>query len=601
MRPIHTVVHLALAFLLGTFLWLDYHEFTTTDERLRKEQKVFDVVADQVTELELVRGEETIALSRDASRDWRLVKPVEARADRGVLDAITNGLEGLERKHVLEGVLADARRLEEYGLATPRAVVRFGVGVRRQEFAVGKDTPVTSAGEVYLRVGESPDVVLVPNSLWTALDKKLDEFRDKKVVDVDKWGLTSFRVERAGRPAVAGTKGDASAWRLTEPVPCRADRWKVEDYLGVLCDLKAEAFQDDPAADLAALGLDAPAARARLLKDDKAILVDVGRDVPEQEHLWVKREGSATLFGVKKDLLAKLEKDPAELRDRHVERISSWSAQGLTIAAGGRTVRIEKDGADWKMKEPLEAAAEPKSVTDLLTALDGLEWKAVAAERAGDLAPYGLASPLATLTVVEGEGAERKEKAVLFGQPDPARSYAKLPTEDPVYEVPSTFLSTITEGPLRYLARKVFDFSADKAVAVSATAGTRSTSFTRPEGGPWTAAGEATVPADPEAVASIVSRLSGLTAESYEAEDAPTPADYGLDAPTLSVAVTLKAEAGPDGAAAGDLVRTLVVGRKSGERAYFARTADRPYVFALAESAVNELRDLVEKSVKSPQ
>ena len=107
---------------------------------------------------------------------------------------------------------------------------------------------------------------------------------------------------------------------------------------------------------------------------------------------------------------------------------------------------LERSGeVDWKFVEGATGTAKGSSVENLLYALRGLKWKALAAPGSEAAATYGLAPPAFEATLLRGDGTEIG--AVLVGKRDGDVIYAKLKALPAVYAVDPTQLGPLPKLP----------------------------------------------------------------------------------------------------------------------------------------------------------
>src|SRR6202007_202439 len=104
--------------------------------------------------------------------------------------------------------------LNEYGLNNPKLKLRLLGQVRPPEVLFGKDAALE--GRMYVRLQNSKQTFLAKQSIRKDIDKKPEEFRDRKLTD-----LTSAQVHRITLKTPAGEmelekKGDH--WDIIKPL-----------------------------------------------------------------------------------------------------------------------------------------------------------------------------------------------------------------------------------------------------------------------------------------------------------------------------------------------------------------------------------------------
>jgi len=199
-------------------------------------------------------GTPAVSLAKKGN-DWRLVKPVDAKADFGSVDSVVSKVGQAKMKAIVapdpakpsaEITPAD---LKKYGLDKPQAVATIGAGSTRATLALG------AAGEdktLYARDLSRPIVFTVEASLLEDLKKKPDDFRVKDVfefrtfnglgVDLTFGGQTyTFEKQKASSQPQSTT---AEVWKQTKPAAKDVDQTKITDLLSTISNLRADKFED---------------------------------------------------------------------------------------------------------------------------------------------------------------------------------------------------------------------------------------------------------------------------------------------------------------------------------------------------------------------
>ena len=210
----------------------------------------------------------------------------------------------------------------------------------------------------------------------------------------------------------------------------------------------------------------------------------------------------------------------------------------LEIKAGTSAVALAREGSEWTLKTPVQAAADYGTVEGLVGRLQSAQMKAITAPDAADLKPYGLDKPDATVTV--GLGSSRAT-LVLGAKTDAGTVYAKDESRPMVFTVESSLLDDLKK-PADQLRRKdVFAFRAFNANAVEITRGGATLAFEKVKGGgaeaaeKWRQTRPAARDVDGTAMDTFLTRLSNLRAQSFVATDGKTKT--GLQAPAMTVSV----------------------------------------------------------------
>ena len=191
-----------------------------------------------------------------AGGEWKLIKPLEARADPGLVEALVGSLQTAQMKSVAADSATPAD-LKKYGLDRPDVTVTVHLGSARAALALGgKAGPDT----VYARDTSGPLVVTVDGTLADTAKKSAEDYRRKDVFEFRAFNATRAEFTRNGQTTsferVKGKDAETpDGWRRVSPNAADADRSKVESLLAGVADMRATAFVPSTAK----TGLDSPA------------------------------------------------------------------------------------------------------------------------------------------------------------------------------------------------------------------------------------------------------------------------------------------------------------------------------------------------------
>lgn len=209
----------------------------------------------KIQTIEITNDGRTVLLAKK-EKEWRVAKPVDARADYSSSEAIVGRVEAAQMK----GIVSDnvpAADLKQYGLDQP--VARVVMNFEGSPAAVIEFGSEAGADAVYARDAAKAAVVTVEKSLLDDFRKGVDDYRRRDVFDFRafnasraelSWGGKSITIERVK------TEGDKpDIWKRIAPSEKELEKEKVETLLTGLADIRATAFRDSTAG----TGLDAPA------------------------------------------------------------------------------------------------------------------------------------------------------------------------------------------------------------------------------------------------------------------------------------------------------------------------------------------------------
>lgn len=219
-------------------------------------------------------------------------------------------------------------------------------------------------------------------------------------------------------------------------------------------------------------------------------------------------------------------------------QITDADVQKLSITpAGGKTVTLEKSGAEWSITAPVKAKAEKWSVDDLVRAVMGITSRGTVDLQ--DKAATGLDAP----TKVEIVGKDGKTTTLAIGSRSAVGDTAYAQLGDGKIAVISADVLDKLEDPLKkYRDQKLLTLNSSDVKQVV---------ITRPEGelrleksgSDWRMTRPETMPVDGAVMTDLLASLTGLRASEFVAEDLANAPKYGLAQPRYTAWLTATAPA----------------------------------------------------------
>jgi uncharacterized protein DUF4340 len=251
------------------------YQKTSIDKSLNdlRDRRLLTVSADKISRLELTRKNQEIEFGRNKD-EWQILKPRPLRAD------------GVQVGELI-GKLADARMDlsgsdlisagSDFAHATPVATVKVTDQSGAQELQIRK-----SKDTYYAKSSVVDGVYKVDSSLGQALDKGLDDFRNKKLFD---FGFNDpSKIEmHSGAKAYFLSRGGADWWFNGKKI----DTASVQDLVSKLRDLAASKF--------VASGFANPTIDVAVTSDDNKRVERVSIAKSGASYI-AKRENESTLY-----------------------------------------------------------------------------------------------------------------------------------------------------------------------------------------------------------------------------------------------------------------------------------------------------------------
>ena len=616
-----TLILLALVAGLGCF-FLFHTARQPTDRDYREQQKrIFPAqefedpasptgggLSDRVSRIELRQGERTIVLARDkigdmnqqrpargaaaadaaralTSRDgrWTIEHPICTAADSGEVSSILSALEFMEATAAVRDEPGKPLDAEAYGLARPVRSITFAVGDKSWTLDIGEMT--ADGKRVYVARPDAPEpvVYVVRRDITDKASKDTNDLRDKAAIRFKKAAVTRIRLKPAQQSATECRK-EASGWQLKRPVVDLADAASVGKLLDAIANLRVARndFVTEDTGDAAAFGLGQPSSKIVISEDRADQTLLIGADAKDREgKVYAKRASDASVFALRKSDLAALRKWAAELRSRQALSFEPDEVIAIDVGVHGKRIRLDRDDEAWQMKEPSGFVPDNAQVEAFLDDMLGIAvQKWIDEPDAERVVEAGLSPPHATITLTVKDDASPRE--LRFGNRVPASllCHARRGDNGPIFVIPEDFLTRLSAGHLAFLSRKVLEFKRGDAVALR---------LERPDGAfeaerrddRWIMLEPEGAKADSAAMNEILWSLCYLEADRLVAENPDSLKEYGLDAPRITVVVSLDSDPRRQ--------EVLLVGKECEDGTSYAMTRGGSRVFRVAKATVDAL------------
>ncbi len=265
-RGLHRTFGLALAALalagIGWWLLADPES----------ERPVLPVSAPAVTGLDIRQndpdsGASTVVLRADSMGSWNLTAPLKDRADPDTVAKMIGAIAGIEAEQTVDGVTD----YQTYGLDPPQLTITVHQkNIKPITLQVGAESLIPEM--VYARVGDKPEVLVIPGGFKMNFSGEVGYLRDKRVVNLSGEQLRELTFRISGGPTYRAVQV-GGIWRLAEPYREVIAPEQASAFINGLNGLYAHEFIDDPARK-SEYGLDKPDYQLRMkLADGREIVL----------------------------------------------------------------------------------------------------------------------------------------------------------------------------------------------------------------------------------------------------------------------------------------------------------------------------------------
>ncbi len=392
MRGRTTLILLGVLALLSAYVYL-----VEIKGKLRKEKseemakKLIVLDSKDIQKIAVKRESDSFSCERNGEDDWRLLSPVEDRADKSTLSAMVTGLTDLKADR--EDL--DVRSFLDFGLDPPLFTVVVGSvkGISDTLF-LGEKNPTGTF--VYARKPREKRLILTNSSIQAQLTKPLFDLRDKSVLAFEKETVERIHVKSPGKSIVLAKT--SNVWNLTEPFKARADENTVDSFLNQFRWAQAKEYIDEKPKSLAPYGLSQPSMTLTLtLGTNKSQnILWIGK-LKDKDRYYAKDAGRLPVFLVDTSLAREFKKTVFDFRDKKIVRFETDSIKSIVVDYPDRPSLVcRKDKADlWMVESPKKAKAIDFKINTILYDVRDMQARDFLGEMASGLAVYGLDKPKA--------------------------------------------------------------------------------------------------------------------------------------------------------------------------------------------------------------
>jgi len=376
---------------------------------------------------------------------------------------------------------------------------------------------------------------------WKTPEGDASKKTDKVFTGLQADKIEEIRITSAGGDATT-VKKDNGAWQVVQPVAAKADESEVSSITSALATTDVVRVIDENPSNLNDYGLSNP----RIEVDFKAAgdkdyrKLFIGEKSPTGADLFAKRNDEKKVFLIPAFQETTFNKDTFALRDKVVLKFDREKVDGVEVDTAGKSLVMAKDGAEWKIKKPLETRADYGSVEGLIGRVQTVQMKSIAADQASpaDLKKYGLEKPEATVNISAGSA---RATLLVGGKATDTTVYARDASKPAVVTVESALMDDLKKSADDYRRKDLFEFRAYNATRVELTRGGDTVVFERVKGqgdnaqDKWHRVSPNPADVDRDKVDAMLAKLANMRASSFVEASTKTAAK-----PELEVHVTFE-------------------------------------------------------------
>jgi hypothetical protein len=563
-----------LAILGGFYYVYEVRWGPAREEAAARKGRVFTADTKDVTAVQLKRGDESLKLQRDGD-NWQLVEPVKARGSRPAVDEL---LATVLTAKIDREIDANPKSLADFGLDKPVAditlVLKDGKALGLQ---LGAKNP--TGVWVYARERDKPAVFVLGESVLRDATKPVADFRDRTILAFDAKDVSGFEIVLPDQ--TLAVEGEPRAWRITRPVALRADNETVTEFLDRLTGQKVKDFVAEAPTSRDAYGLERPvqiAIHTGRDKDRVTRTLLLGKVDPAKKGVYAMRGGEASVLLLPDEVWNQIPKNVGVLRNKTVVEVERDKVAKVEIEGPKGPVTVARENNQWKIVAPQALPADQVEVGTVLTKLNDLRAQGFLTDDATGIPRY-LGKPEVRVALTDQAGAT----TTLLLAPSPEKrggtpsAYAAVAGKGPVTLVDAKALNDLGRSANDLRDRRLLGALEPRDVKrIRLQAAGQSMVLERTGDAAWRTLEPAKGGANSPKVEDLLYTLRSLRWKDIVAPEGQEAARYGLDAPSLEVAL-FRSDGGE--------IASVQVGKREGDVAY-VRAKSQPAVYSVESRAL---------------
>ncbi len=273
-------------------------------------------------------------------------------------------------------------------------------------------------------------------------------------------------------------------------------------------------------------------------------------------------------------------REEAAARKGRVFSADTKDVTGVQLKRGDESLRLQREGENWQLVEPVKARGSRPAVDELLTTILTAKIDREIEANPTSLADFGLDKPAADITLMLKDG---KALGLQLGAKNPTGVwvYARERDKPAVFVLGESVLRDATKPVADFRDRTILAFDAKDVSGFEIVLPDQTLAV---EGGPraWRITRPVALRADNETVTEFLDRLTGQKVKEFVA-DAPAARDpYGLERP-----VQIAIHTGRD---KDRVTRTLLLGKaEAAKKGVYAMRAGESSVLLLPDDVWNQV------------
>ncbi len=419
---------------------------------------------------------------------WRLITPLAYPAQELKIGKLLQSLASLRpaTQISVDELRTRPRAKEDYGFDPPQASIVIREGDLRTDILVGA---LTAPGDQLFvqRVGDET-LYVVDAELLHHIPRSANDWRDTGFVQVDIQTVNRLTVTNQGKVFALQRASNGAPWRLTVPMPARANDQKIQQALQSLLGLSVQEFvSDNPGDELESFGLQPARLEIGLWNGTNRLarLQFGSSPTNHTDRVFARNLSQGSVVSVPLDPLSAWSDTVNEYRDPFL--VGATPEPQLVEVRADETFTLERRGEQKWQVMPGNFPADAVLVKQCLSGLAGMRIVSYVKDvvTPPDLPAFGLAAPRREYALKSGPGTNTILAQVSFGTNQEDRVFARRADENSVYTVKLAELARLPATGWGLRERKLWDISPDQVTRVTMQQGNATRQMIRKGSHDW--------------------------------------------------------------------------------------------------------------------
>lgn len=427
-----TIILIVLLLLFGGY-YLVFEVWKYEKEEKKKEisQQVLHFESDSVSSIKLknLHGEFEFEKTETG---WQIRKPVSAEAEKSTITSALSSLKNAKKENEFSVAPAE---LKDYGLDARATTIRISLlDGSSDSLRLGDKTPV---GTSVFSAKTDTMVFTVPQTVKTTLDKKLFDWRFKKMLQFAKDDVQRLVVHTPKRKIEFQKKGP-KLWEIVS-IKRPAQRRFIDNILNKLRNTNVKAFVDEEGKNLKKYGLTRKGYKIELFLGPQQGKKTLFISRRMKNKYYARDDSRKPVFEIDSTLIKEIDKSIQEFRSKDMAIFESNDINKFIAQFGDTTFVCVKDtSGDWYLDEPGRPKLKEYSMRSFLTNLEFSQIEKIVSDNVKNLQKYGLDRPQMKAQLFKDN---KKVLEIRFGNIKDDQVYAMTDQYDSIYLITKSRLN----------------------------------------------------------------------------------------------------------------------------------------------------------------